>query len=142
MGRLDSKDLRILFWEFMRYVVVGGVAFLVDFGTMVGCQELFFERFPWGLYVSTAMGFFTGLTANYILSLIFVFTQAKDQGKGRSVGAFLIFGIIGAFGLLWTELGMWVGVALLGWNYMIVKVLVTGAVLLWNYGGRKVLIFR
>ena len=37
---------------------------------------------------------------------------------------------------------MWLGVAVLGWNYQVVKVLVTGAVLVWNYAGRKVLIFR
>lgn len=142
MGRLTIEGLRPLFWEFMRYVVVGGVAFVVDFGTLVACQELFFGQFQWGLYAATAAGFFTGLATNYALSLLFVFTQAKDWGKGRSVGAFAVFGIIGALGLLWTELGMWLGVDVLGWNYMLVKVFVTGAVLVWNYLGRKLLIFR
>lgn len=140
--QLDQQKLKTLFWEFMRYVVVGGIAFLVDFGTLVACQELFFKAYTWGVYVSTVCGFITGLIANYVLSLIFVFTQAKDRGKGRSVGAFVVFGIIGALGLFWTELGMWIGIELLEWNYMIVKVFVTGAVLVWNYLGRKVLIFK
>ena len=50
--------------------------------------------------------------------------------------------MIGLLGLGWTELGMWVGIELLKWNYMVVKVLVTGAVLMWNYLGRKLLIFN
>ncbi len=139
---MGKDDLKTLAWEFLRYVVVGGMAFLVDFATLVACQELYFERFAWGVYLATVLGFCAGLTVNYILSLAFVFTQAKDRGKGRSLGAFLTFGVIGGFGLLWTELGMWFGIEVLAWNYMLVKIFVTGAVLVWNYLGRKILIFK
>lgn len=134
--------MHALILEFLRYVVVGGIAFLADFGALVGAQELFFKQFSWGLYAATVVGFIVGLAVNYFLSLLFVFVSAKDRGKGRSVAAFLIFGIIGLVGLGLTELGMWIGVALLAWNYMVVKVLVTGAVLMWNYLGRKLIIFR
>lgn len=127
--------------EFLRYCVVGGISFLADFGTLVAAQELVLKACPFGVYIATVVGFVVGLAVNYALSLWFVFTQKKDRGRGRSVGAFLVFGVVGILGLLWTELGMWVGVDLLGWNYMPVKVLVTGAVLVWNYIGRKVLVF-
>ena len=137
-----GSALRTLVFEFLRYVVVGGIAFLADFGTLVAAQELFLKRFACGVYVATVLGFVVGLAVNYALSLMFVFTQKKDRGKGRSVGAFVVFGIVGLLGLLWTELGMWVGIELLKWNYMVVKVLVTGAVLVWNYLGRKLLIFN
>ncbi len=128
--------------EFLRYAVVGGLAFVADFGSLVAAQELIFKSFSWGVYASTVIGFVVGLAVNYVLSILFVFTQAKDRGKGRSFGAFVVFGLIGIIGLGLTELGMWVGVEILTWNYMIVKVLVTGAALAWNYLGRKVLIFR
>lgn len=128
--------------EFLRYVVVGGLAFIADFSSLVAAQELLFKPFSWGVYASTVIGFLVGLAVNYYLSLRFVFTQEKDRGKGRSFGAFVVFGLIGVIGLGLTELGMWIGVEILTWNYMIVKVLVTGAVLAWNYLGRKVLIFR
>jgi len=137
-----EKDLLVLTFEFMRYAVVGGIAFVADFGTLVLSQELFLKTVANGVYIATVFGFVVGLVVNYLLSLWFVFTQAKDQGKGRSVGAFLVFGIIGLIGLGWTELGMWLGIEVVGWNYMIVKVFVTGAVLLWNYLGRKILIFN
>ncbi len=128
--------------EFLRYVVVGGLAFLVDLGTLTLAQELIFKTIPFGIYLATAIGFVVGLTVNYALSLRLVFTQEKDRGKGRTVSAFLVFGLIGLLGLGWTELGMWIGVSVLGGHYARVKIVVTGAVLLWNYLGRKILIFN
>lgn len=143
LSRTGTGDrMKKLILEFLRYVVVGGLAFVADFGALVAAQELYLKVFDWGVYVSTVIGFIVGLTVNYLLSLWFVFTQDKDRGKGRSVGAFIVFGLIGLMGLGWTELGMWIGIELLTWNYMIVKVLVTGAVLVWNYLGRKLLIFN
>lgn len=134
--------MKTLFFEFLRYAVVGGIAFLADFGALVGSNELLLKNVAGGVYIATVIGFIVGLAVNYFLSLIFVFTSAKDRGKGRSVGAFLIFAVIGLIGLGLTELGMWIGIELLKWNYMIVKILVTGAVLIWNYAGRKVIVFR
>ncbi len=134
--------VRMSILEFMRYAVVGGIAFLVDFGILVAFQEIYFERFSWGVYIAAVAGFCSGLAVNYILSLLFVFIQEKDKGKGRSLGAFAVFGTIGLLGLVWTELGMWFGIEVLDWNYMLVKVFVTGAVLVWNYLGRKILIFK
>ena len=128
--------------EFLRYVVVGGIAFLADYGALMGSYELVLKNVARGLYYATAVGFMVGLAVNYFLSLIFVFTAAKDKGKGRSFGAFVVFGIIGLLGLLWTELGMWLGADVCGVDYRIVKIFVTGVVLVWNYLGRKLIIFK
>ena len=138
---VGNCGLKVLLGEFLRYAVVGGIAFLADFGTLVLAQELFFKSFPWGVYAATVCGFAVGLAVNYALSLAFVFTREEDKGKGRTVGAFLAFGAIGLMGLAWTELGMWIGVELLAWNYMAVKVVVTALVLAWNYLGRRILVF-
>ena len=139
---VHTDGLMVLAGEFFRYAIVGGIAFLADFGALVAVQELFLKSYDWGIYLATVFGFIIGLVVNYVLSLWFVFTQKKDQSNGRSVGAFLVFGIIGLLGLFWTEIGMWIGIGLLKWNYMIVKVLVTCAVFVWNYLGRKILIFN
>ena len=53
-----------------------------------------------------------------------------------------MFAVIGAIGLLLTEGGMFLGYQLLHINYMIVKLFVAAFVLLWNYGARKILIFK
>jgi len=137
-----EKQLPVLFFEFLRYILVGGIACVVDFSVLYVCREFIFQTTPYGLYIATACGIIVGLIVNYTLSLCFVFTQAKDRGKGRSVGAFCVFGGVGFVGLALTEAGMWAGVEVLNVNYLIVKLGVTGVVLFWNYLGRKVLIFR
>ena len=142
MKEEEQKKLEILVFEFLRYAVVGGIAFVADFGTLWLTQELVFKSLSYGVYLATVCGFVVGLAVNYALSLVFVFTQKKDRGRGRSVGAFLVFGVIGLLGLGWTELGMWLGIEILGWDYRLVKIFVTGAVLMWNYLGRKILIFN
>lgn len=141
-GRMTKDRWVALAGEFLRYVVVGGLAFVADLGTLVLAQELLFGNFALGVYCATALGFVVGLTVNYVLSLRFVFTDEKDRGKGRTASAFLVFGLIGLLGLGWTELGMWIGVSALGGHYVPVKIVVTGAVLLWNYLGRRILIFN
>ena len=78
------------FWEFFRYCIVGGVAFLADFGALVAAQEMFLKHFIGGIYVSTVIGFIIGLAVNYVLSLLFVFTQEKDKGRGQCMARMLL----------------------------------------------------
>lgn len=139
---MEKEKLKTLAGEFLRYGVVGGIAFIADFGSLWLTREYVFQNLRYGVYFATAAGFVVGLIVNYILSLKFVFTQAKDKGKGRDVKSFLIFAIIGIIGLGLTELGMYLGVEKLGIHYLIVKCFVTAAVLIWNYAGRKIIIFR
>jgi putative flippase GtrA len=140
---MDKKSIKPLVCEFMRYLVVGGLAFLVDFGMLVLFNKAVLpELHGYRLYAATAIGFIAGLIFNYIFSLLFVFKTAKYSKVGRSISAFLIFAVIGVIGLGLTELGMYAGTALLGINYMFVKIVVTGIVLMWNYLGRKILIFK
>jgi len=137
-----KKSMAVLAGEFIRYCFVGGVAFLADYAALWLTKEYVFGSFLCGLYLATGAGFLIGLVVNYVLSLKFVFTQAKDAKSGRTFGAFAVFGIVGLVGLALTELGMWVGVVLAGLHYMVVKLVVTVIVLMWNYLGRKLFIFN
>ena len=159
---MEKEKLKITILEFLRYVVVGGVAFIADFGSLYLFNEFVFKNVPLGIYISTALSFLIGLTVNYVLSLKFVFVQPKDIGKGRDSKSFIIFGIIGIIGLFLTELGMYIGCSLLKnqldicltwvgnyiqydfvrYEYLIVKCIVTAVVLFWNYAARKLIIFR
>ena len=95
-----------------------------------------------GVYIATALGFISGLVFNYIFSLVFVFKSAKEQNKGKTVGAFIAFALIGMIGLALTEGGMYLGYNMMRINYLVVKVFVAAVVLVWNYAGRKILIFK
>ena len=128
--------------EFGRYLLVGGTAFAVDIAILLIFKNYVFYNFVIGVYISTALGFIGGLMYNYILSLTFVFENAKAQNKGKTIGAFIAFLLIGLAGLLLTEAGMYIGIEIFAINYLVVRVLVAAVVLIWNYGIRKILIFK
>lgn len=135
-------------FEFLRYVIVGGVSAVVDTG--VNYVMLYFvlggtkdDRLLVALAVTA--GFLVGLAVNYILSNIFVFSTAEQRQKGRTVGAFLIYLAVGVIGY-----GLTVGLTLLGtliigdsgiW-YLLMTCVVKGLVLIWNYIGRKILVYK
>ena len=122
---------------------MGGTAFLVDFSTLYLLKTYVFGHMgDTGVYLATGIAFIVGLIYNYILSLIWVFKSAKERNKGKTLGAFLLFAVIGIIGLLLTEGGMYVGYDLLHIDPMIVKIFVAAVVLIWNYAGRKLLIFK
>lgn len=139
---MNKKDLKPLFFEFMRFCIVGGSAFLVDFGILVLLNNILPPLNGYRLYIATAGGFIAGLVFNYILSIRYVFINARHSQAGRSLSAFFLFALLGTVGFGLTELGMYVGTELLSINYMLVKIVVTGIVLMWNYIGRKLFIFK
>jgi len=133
---------RELFAEFCRYIVVGGTAFLVDIGLLyIFYNYVFFGFVKTGLYIATFLGFFCSLVYNYWLSVLFVFKDAQ-LAEVKSTRTFFAVALVAIVGLILTELGMFVGVELLAFHYLRVKAFVGAVVLIWNYGARKVWIFR
>ena len=146
---------KTLFGEIMRFLLVGGLATVVDF-VMMGVTKYVFEpsKYPNFFNVfygaaqtpsvlancfGTGIGFIFGLIANYILSVIFVF---NEKGNSKSVKGFIVFAIFSTIGLGIHILGMWIMNGLLDWNEWIVKILLTLVVLVYNYVTRKLLIFK
>ena len=127
-------------FEFLRYVVVGGLAFIADVGTLVFCRERVFTDWSGGVYLSVLLAFLTGHVVNYIGSLCFVFRDPEERRNGLTWGAFWLFALVGASGAGATELGMWIGYGLLGMNYVITKLLVAAVVFVWNFVGRKLVV--
>lgn len=118
--------------EFLRYAVVGGLAFMLDWG-------LLWLSLAQGLHylLATAIGFVGGLCLNYALCLAWVW-----RGVGRpSVLGFLVFSLIGLGGLGLTEGQMWLAVNLLHLKPALAKVPVAGLVLLWNFILRRLFVF-
>ncbi len=144
MEQQKKSELIKLIKEFMRYLVVGGTAFLVDLGILTLTKNfIFYSLGETGTLIATACGFIAGLIYNYILSIFFVFEKSKEKVKGKQLKSFLVFAIIGVIGLGLTMLGMHIGITIFGDKYYaIIKVFVAGVVLIWNYVGRKILIFR
>lgn len=144
-----------LTWEIVRFVIVGGIATVVDFLTMslvlYGMQPAIYPDFlsiflggteepsTLATVLGTACGFLVGLLFNYILSVLFVY---KEKGKSKTVGGFLLFAVLSAGGLAIHVLGMYLGFDLLHINEWIVKIVLTAVVLVYNYLTRKIFIFK
>ncbi len=152
-----------LFWEIFRFLLVGGAATLVDylvFWLFDGVLLPLASNAAWwttlSLILSTALGFCAGLAVNWILSVKFVFRQVQDEQAAQSKKSFAIFTLIGVIGLAITEVGVLLLVAifpefslfgrtaLLGttWAKWLSRVIMTCIVLVWNYLGRKIFVFK
>ena len=121
--------------EAFRYLFVGGISFLVDWGslyilTVCGMHYL----------VATIIAFILGLVVNYLLSKAFVF-KAESTRAGKAA-EFAVYTLIGVIGLGITEGLMYIGVELLGMWTMLVKIIAAAIVLVWNYALRKIVLYR
>jgi putative flippase GtrA len=124
-----------LLHQFIRYFIVGGLAFLVDFSSLYLLTEFA------GLHYlnSAAIAFLFGLAVNYSLSLLWVFDRRTMKS---AMVEFLIFAVIGIVGLGLNEAIMWVVREKIGFHYMGAKAVSAGIVLIWNFGARKFVLFR
>ena len=169
MSRIQEKNnapapqtKKQLFWEIFRFLLVGGTATLVDYFVFWIFDGLLFPLFmptawhTFSLVLATALGFCVGLVVNWVLSVTFVFKHVKDEQEAKSKKSFALFTIIGVIGLLITELGIVLLVAVFppitifgtqalfgtAWEKWVAKVIMTCIVLVWNYLGRKIFIFK
>ena len=155
---MKKQTRQQLFLEIVRFLLVGGVATLTDY-LVFWIFDVFVFPVPWGttaLVLSTAFGFCVGLIVNWVLSVWFVFRETEEKISVCSKKYFLTFALIGLIGLLLTEVGVvllvWAlpsfklfGEATLfgtAWKKWFAKAIMTCLVLIWNYLGRKMFIFR
>ncbi len=128
--------------EFGRSTIVGVISFIVDSVVLVLLNEtVLSDGGRLELFISTAIGFIAGLIVSYILSIVFVFKNARNSDKNKAK-SFVVFTIVSLSGLAVTEIFMHVGVNILRFSYVAVKLVAATFVLFWNYCGRKILIFK
>ena len=86
--------------QLFRYTLVGGLAFLVDYGTLVLLKEIA------GMHYlgAAAIAFTLGVVINYYLSIKWVFDKRTMQSPQAE---FVIFAILGVAGLGINELVMY-----------------------------------
>lgn len=122
--------MRKLLLQIIKFGGVGALCFVIDYGILFILTEFV------GLYylLSSAISFSISVIVNYILSILFVFDTNTENNGIRNFLLFVIFSIIG---LLLTTGIMKLGVDILSWNYMFVKIFATGIVMVYNFITRK-----
>lgn len=140
--------------EVLRFLIVGGIATIVDMFTM-GVVMYFMQKniYPGFINVfinsptpstlatiiGTTAGFIVGLIVNYILSIFFVF---NEKGKSKSAKGFMIFTVLSVIGLAINIVGTYIGFDLLNINQWIVKIVMILIVLVYNYISKKLILFK
>lgn len=122
----DSK----LFQQILKFGIVGGIAFIIDYGIMVISKELL----GFSILLSAALGFTISVIFNYIASIKWVFDINKEKDEKKNFVLFIIFSVIG---LILTEVIMFIGTDIININYLIVKIVATAIVMVFNFITRK-----
>lgn len=135
LNRLLKQQSERTIIQLFRYFVVGGAAFLVDFGSLFVLTDFF------GVYylISAAIAFILGLIVNYGLSISWVFNNRTLENSTLEFGVFSLIGIVG-LGL--NEIFIWFFTAEIGFYYLISKMISAVIVLFWNFFARKFVLFR
>lgn len=120
-----------LFAQFMKFGVVGVIAFVIDYGVMIALTELFGVPY----LISTTVSFIVSVIFNYVASMRYVFKRKDDMSRRRE---FIIFVVLSVIGLGLNDLLMWIMVDHLFIDYRISKIVVTVIVAVWNFVSRKV----
>ena len=127
--------------QFFRYCFVGGIATVVEGASLWLIQHFIFsDEKAFFVYLSQAIAFVLGTITNFVLSRMFVF-QANSKSM-KITGEFIVVFIISAVGLLTKEGLLWCFSVKLGIHYMLVWIVSTAIVLIWNYVARRVFIYK
>lgn len=127
-----------LMGQFVRYLVTGGFAFVVDFLLYAFCLY----ELNWHYLVANLVGLVAGLVINYVMSVAWVFSECKRVLEDRKTVEFGVFAIVGIIGVGINELLMLLMVGMLDANEMKSKIVAAILVLMWNFGVRKMVLFR
>lgn len=123
--------MKKLIAQILKFGVVGGVAFVIDYGLLA----LLTEAFGVNYLVSATVSFTASVVFNYVASMRYVFTHKKGMSRRRE---FVVFVVLSVIGLAINNLCMWAGVELVGMHYLVVKIGATFLVMVWNFVTRKI----
>lgn len=111
-----------------RYVVVGGISFLIDYAL----TWTFLQVLP--LLLANTLGFLCANIANFVLAHSWVFGRAFER-EGLLRAWLSVLGV-SVVGLVISDVVVWLAVVVLQWSLLWAKVLATAIGLLWNFLAR------
>ena len=126
-----SDKTENLFIQIFKFIIVGGIATIIDWIV----YYVLYNYAHLDPLIANILSFSVSVIYNYIASVKWVFDVKKDKGKIRMLVEFLIFSIIG---LILTEILLWLGINKLGMNAMLVKIIATAIVMVFNFITRKI----
>jgi len=121
--------------QLIRYVFVGGSAFVIDFS--IYCL---LEFLGLNYLVASVFAFVISFIFNFFVSRVFIFKNSAPEKAGA--GEFTAVIIISVVGLALTEALLYIGTGCIGFDYRASKIAASVIVLFWNYFARKWFVYR
>ena len=117
--------------QFIRYFFVGGIAAVVNIGSLF----VFVDLCDINYLIANVFSFILGLLVNFLLSKKFVFTNENSMNKAMEFGIHTIIAVIGlvidtSILHLFTSKKVY---------YMLSKLISTAITFIWNFLARKIL---
>ncbi len=126
-----TSEQKNLIAQIFKFIIVGGIATLLDwFIYFVFCHFVHLNPL-----ISNIIAFGISVIYNYWASCKYVFNVTNKDSKTKQL---IVFIILSAIGLGITEAFIFIFNTKLGWNYMLVKVLATIIVMIFNFVTRKI----
>ena len=125
-----SKQQKELLIQIFKFIIVGGIATLLDWiiyyilYRFIGINPL----------IANIISFSISMIYNFYASCKYVFNVTKSKTKYRLFIEFIVFSLIG-LGI--NELLIFVFYTNLSWNAMLVKILATAIVMVFNFVNKK-----
>ncbi len=132
--RTLNKQVFSVIIQFVKYIFVGGIAFLFDFGTLYILTEYGGVHY----LVSAMVAFIVGLNVNYFLAKFLVFKDSKITNIKKE---YFYVVCISLSALLLNQVLLFIFTDKLGIYYLNSKIITTIILLFYNFIIRKVFIF-
>jgi putative flippase GtrA len=127
--KVNAKQEKLLI-QIFKFGIVGGIAFVIDYVSLIVCKEVFHLN----TLLAAAIAFTISVIYNYIDSVKWVFDVNKEKNEKAN---FVIFIVLSIVGLIITEIIMWFGTDVMKISYLIIKIVATAIVMVFNFITRK-----
>ena len=127
---LDKVKNNKLLLQIFKFIIVGGIATIIDWII----YYILVKHIKMDPLIGNIISFSISVIYNFTASVKWVFNVNENKSKKKMFIEFIVFSIIG---LLLTELLLWIGIHLLGQNEMMIKIISTAIVMVFNFITRK-----
>lgn len=117
--------------KIFRFVIVGGIATIIDFVFLY----IFKELFNFNLVLANTLAFIISVIYNYIASIKWVFDIDKNKNSKIQFLLFITFSVIG---LILNNIFIYLFTDIMGIYYLISKIIATLFVMIFNFVTRKI----